>query len=200
MYSYFYGEIAEIAAESLVIDVGGIGYEIYCDMFTLSSLKVGDITKIYTYLSVKEDSMTLYGFKDKSFKDMFETLISVNSVGPKVALKALSTLKPDEIALAVLSDNPKAFKGISGLGAKTAARIILELKSKLGSISSDKLADAFVSSSSHSDTPLGSVKDAIDALMGLGYSYNEASSLVKSVNKEGMSVEDIIGAALKMGR
>lgn len=200
MYAYFYGEISEIGSESLVIDVSGIGYEVFCDMFTLSSLKVGEMSKIYTYLNVKEDSHTLFGFKEKSFKEMFQTLIGVNGVGPKVALKTLSTMKPDEIALAVLSDNTKAFKGVSGLGPKIASRIVLELKSKMGSVTSKELAGAFITSAEISSTPMGTVKDAIDALMGLGYSYNEAANLVNSVNKEGMSVEDIIGAALKMGR
>ncbi|MBQ9625417.1 MAG: Holliday junction branch migration protein RuvA [Clostridia bacterium] len=200
MYAYLDGKISEIGAEALAIDVNGVGYEVYCDLFTLSSVKAGDSIKLYTYLSVKEDSMTLFGFKEKSFKDMFITLIGVNGVGPKVAIKTLSVMKPEGIALAVMSDNAKAFKGVSGLGAKTASRIILELKGKMGKITDSELAGAFSASSQTANTPLGNVKDAIDALMGLGYSYTEASDIVKKVNKEGMSVEDIIGAALKVGR
>lgn len=200
MYAYLYGEINDIGSDSLVVDVNGVGYEVICDLFTLSSVKAGEKAKIYTYLNVKEDSMTLYGFKDKATKDMFITLIGVNGVGPKVAIKALSAMKPEEIALAILSDNPKAFKGVSGLGPKIASRIVLELKSKMGKISDDELSGAFVAVASAGDTPLGNIKDAIDALMGLGYSYPEASDLVKAVNKEGMTVEDIIGAALKVGR
>lgn len=202
MYAYLYGEISEIAGESLVIDVGGVGYEVFCDLFTLSAVKIGDKAKIHTYLNVKEDSMTIYGFKDKSAKDMFITLISVNGVGPKVAIKALSAMKPEEIALAILSENTKAFKGVSGLGPKIASRIVLELKGKMGKITDEELGSAFVSSgaTAAADSPLGNVKDAIDALMGLGYSYPEASDLVKSVNKGGMTVEDIIAAALKVGR
>lgn len=200
MYSYLHGEISEISGEYLVIDVGGVGYQVICDLFTLSSVKIGDKVKIHTHLNVKEDSMTLYGFKERSAKDMFETLISVNGVGPKVAIKALSAMKPEDIAVAVLSDNPKAFKGVSGLGIKIASRIVLELKSKIGKMSSEDLSGAFTAASVSVDTPLSNVKDAIDALMGLGYSYPEASGLVKAVSKEGMSVEDIIGAALKAGR
>lgn len=200
MYAYLHGEISEINAEKLVIDVGGVGYEVICDLFTLSAVKAGDKLKIHTYLHVKEDSMTIYGFKDKGAKDMFITLIGVNGVGPKVAIKALSAMKPEEIALAILSDNPKAFKGVSGLGPKIASRLVLELKGKMGKISDEDLSGAFVTSSAGADTPIGNVKDAIDALMGLGYSYPEASELVKAVNKNGMSVEDIIGAALKVGR
>ena len=200
MYAYLYGEITEIQSETVAIEVSGVGYEVFCDLFTLSALKIGDKVKLYTYLNVKEDSMTLYGFKEKNTKDMFITLLGVNGVGPKAAIKLLSAMKPEEIALAVLSDNKNAFKGIKGLGAKTSERIILELKGKMGKISNEELSDAFVSSTASVDTPMGNIKDAIDALMGLGYTYPEASRLVKEVNKDGMTVEAIIGAALKVGR
>lgn len=198
MYAFFEGKVEEITGDTLILNVGGVGYQMTCDLFTLSSLKIGRQAKIYTYLQVREDAMTLYGFHGKAVKEMFETLIAVNGVGPKVAVKVLSKLKPDEIALAVLMDNSAAFKGISGAGTKIISRIMLELKSKLGEsdLPSGRSDVAAVPVQGQAAT----LKEAADGLMGLGFSYNEAVSAVKAVLKEGMPVEEVIFQALKMGK
>ena len=199
MYGFIKGIVDEVVDDYAIIDANGVGYLIYCDLFTLSSLVVGTTAKIYTHLQVKEDALTLYGFRDKEAKRMFEMLLTVNGVGAKVAMRALSKLKADEIMLAILTDNAQAFKGIQGLGPKISARIMLELKPKLSKVSNEEIVSAFNTSTAVTETAVGKKREAIDALIGLGYTYAEASACVKSIDCDNMSIEDIIFHALKSG-
>ncbi len=196
MYGYIKGGVDSGQSDYIIIETGGVGYLVYCDLFTLSEVKQGEKAKIYTYLQVKEDALTLFGFMDTERKTMFETLIAVNGVGAKVAMKILSKLKPRDVIVAIVSDDTKAFKGISGLGPKISGRIILELKGKFAK--DTNIEDAVTSASiAPTVTKGGKTKEAVDALLGLGYNFSEATNAIKAVYKEDMSVEDLIFHALK---
>lgn len=199
MYDYFDGKIEEVCVDYLVIDVGGIGYSIFCDLYTLSSVSKGEKAKIYTSVATTKDgAMTLYGFKDKDTRKMYELLTTVSGVGPKGALKILSKLKPDELTMAIVTDNEIAFKGAAS--PKIAGRIIVDLKKKVGSLDISSGMDMGEIGSVVSSGGGSVIKEATDALVGLGFSYQEAMGCVKNVMKDGMSVEDIIFWALKQGK
>lgn len=196
MISYIKGELAEVFSDSVVVENNGIGYRIRIPLTMLEVLPaIGERIKVYTYFQVKDDGMNLYGFPDRGELEVFTLLLGVNGVGPKAALSLLSALRPDELRLAVLTDNPKALKA-PGVGGKTAGRIILELKDKM------KLEDVFTGEAkTEAAVPGGSnilVKDTIEALVTLGYSPIEASRAVKKVELEdGMDVEQLLKASLK---
>lgn len=196
MISYIKGELAEVFSDSVVVENNGIGYRIRIPMTMLEVLpEIGGRIKVYTYFQVKDDGMNLYGFPDRGELEVFTLLLGVNGVGPKAALSLLSALRPDELRLAVLTDNPKALKA-PGVGGKTAGRIILELKDKM------KLEDVFTGGAETEAVVSGGsnilVKDTIEALVSLGYSPIEASRAVKKVELEdGMDVEQLLKASLK---
>ena len=132
MYSYIRGELAEINSDHIVLDVNGIGYQIYIPTNTLNYLpSIGEMVKIHTYLYIREDAMMLYGFLTRDDLDMFKMLITVSGIGPKGGLGILSTLSTDDLRFAVLSDDAKAIAKAPGIGAKTAQRVIIDLKDKM---------------------------------------------------------------------
>lgn len=197
--SYVKGSLAEKFEDSVVVEAGGIGYRIFVPTSVLESLpKTGETVKIYTYFSVREDAMSLYGFLSRQDMEMFRQLIGVNGVGPKSALGILSALSPDVLRLAVISGDAKAISKAPGVGSKTAQRIILDLKDK---VKSEDILDGFTEPvSGHTESfGVGEVgKEAIEALTALGYSASEASGVVKKVTiKESMTAEDVLKAALK---
>ena len=194
MFAYLKGEIAEKNENTIVVDVGGVGFSCMVSAITLNKLpQVGDVAKVYTYLAVREDAMDLFAFADKDEFTAFKLLTSVSGVGPKVALALLSELTFTELAVAISGGDYKPLTRASGVGAKLAQRIVLELK--------DKIVDSAVSATSSApvSTQRASVKDAeaIDALVALGYSAADAKKAVTSLNTADMSVEDIIRIALK---
>ncbi len=205
MIAYVKGELAEITAQTIVVESGGVGYEIFMPASMLSNLPpVGSIVKIHTHFHVREDAMNLYGFLTKEDLRIFAMLIAVNGIGPKGALGILSAITPDELRLAVLSDDVKAICKAPGIGAKTAQKMIIELRDKM------KLEDVFKSSEVEDDWTAGVAsganaagaediaKEAIMALTALGYSASEAAKAVRQVLiTEDMSVEELLKAALK---
>ena len=197
--SYVKGSLEERFEDSVVVEAGGIGYRIFVPTSVLESLpKNGDTVKIYTYFSVREDAMSLFGFLSRQDLEMFRQLIGVNGVGPKSALGILSALRPDALRLAVISGDAKAISKAPGVGSKTAQRIILDLKDK---VKADDILDGFAEPiSGHTESSVvGDVgKEAIEALTALGYSASEASGVVKKVTiTESMTAEDVLKAALK---
>ena len=195
MFSYLNGTIAEMGQNSIVVDVGGVGFFCTVSLNTLAKLKVGSVSKIYTHLNVREDAMDLFGFYDKDELECFRLLTSISGVGPKVAVSILSAVTPASLALAVSTDDDKPILAASGVGKKLAGRIILELK--------DKIGDAGISAV---DMPVvsdvrvaggDSRQEALSALMALGYSRMEAMTAVSSVPDEGLSSEEYIKRALK---
>lgn len=199
MYAYIKGELAEINIDHIVIETGGIGYQIFIPGQTFEYLPaLGEELKVYTYLYLREDAMILYGFLTKDDLELFKLLISVSGIGPKGGLAILSTLDADDLRFAVLFGDAKAIAKAPGVGGKTAQRVILELKDKMS------LEDAFEKKTQHVQEVVnapaaGSVKnDAVLALTALGYSSTESLKAVSRVEiTDGMDVEDVLKAALK---
>lgn len=203
MIAYIKGELAEVTAGSVVVDCGGVGYEIFMPASMLSDLPaVGSTVKIHTHFHVREDAMTLYGFLTKEDLRIFAMLIAVNGIGPKGALGVLSAITPDELRLAVLSDDVKTICRAPGIGAKTAQKMIIELRDKM------KLEEIFDNSDSEDEGWLAGqtdaagaediTKEAVMALTALGYTASEAAKAVRGVAlTPDMSVEELLKAALK---
>lgn len=132
MIAYLSGVVAAVEAASAVVDVGGMGYEVFMSSRALSRLpQVGERVRVFTYLQVREDGLSLYGFLSPKEKELFGRLIGVSGIGPKVALAALSTFEPDELARAIVDEDVKEVSRIPGVGKKSASRIVLELKGSL---------------------------------------------------------------------
>lgn len=198
MIGYIKGEIADFEENFLVVDVNGMGMNIYCTGQTLANVgNVGSTIKLHTYLNVKEDSMTLYGFPAKEDLRIFKLLITVNGIGPKGALSILNAISPDELRFAILAGDSKTIAKAPGIGAKTAGRVILDLKDKLS------IEEAIESKLGNSKTDMDMKEnrakaDAIEALTALGYSSSEALKAVNQVNADSqMDTEAILKAALK---
>lgn len=196
MITYVKGELVEINESAIVVETYGVGYEIMVPASLLAGLpSVGELVKIYTYQYVKEDALDLYGFLTADDMKVFKLLITVNGIGPKGALNILSVISPDELRLAVLSDDVKSIQKAPGIGGKTAQKLIIELKDKLSF--EDVINSGF--KSKDVDFPLNSARDeAIEALVSLGYSSSEAIRAVRTVNNvDDMDSEALLKAALK---
>ncbi len=199
MYSYIRGKLADVEENLVVIEAGGIGYNIYTTGQTLDYLpSVGEELKLYTYLQVREDAMQLYGFLTKDDLKVFKLLLGVSGIGPKGALGILSVMTTDDLRFAVLGEDAKMIAKAPGIGAKTAQRLILELKDKLS------LEDAFeqkLANTTAAKVPnqaVGVKNDAVAALVALGYSSTDALKTVNAIEiTEDSDVEDILKAALK---
>ena len=190
MYAYIKGKIEYKSSNYVVVDNMGIGYKIYMGDSAINTLgDIGEDVKIFTHYHVREDDISLYGFKTNEELRMFELLISVSGVGAKMAVIMLSNIELSSFALAVITNDTAKLVKIPGVGKKTAARIILELKDKLKteeSISNE--GDIQELSTVAGDT----LSEAVSALQVLGYPQREAAKAVASVNSEGLTVEEII--------
>lgn len=197
MISYIKGTLKRRAESYIVIETGGIGYQIFVSPATLAKLpQTGEQIKIFTYFSVKEDGVSLYGFASMEEQEMFHRLLMVSGVGPKGALGFLSQLTPQEMILAILSEDVKTLSKAPGVGRKTAQRVILELKDKFKTEEAIFLEEQ-PQNAAASDAKKDTKFEAMDAMVALGYSRSEAAKVVNAVAAEGMSTEDILKAALK---
>ncbi|MCI5511473.1 MAG: Holliday junction branch migration protein RuvA [Eubacterium sp.] len=200
MIGYIRGILEEADEQSVIIDNHGIGYRIFVPSSAFSgALPIGKEVKIYTYLSVKEDAMQLYGFLTRDDLRMFRMLLGVNGIGPKAGLGILSALTADELRFAVLADDAASIAKAPGIGKKTAQKLILELKDKLNleDAFEQKLANQAAGDISAADTG-SQVQEAVQALTALGYPGTDALRAVKKVEgAESMTVEEILKAALK---
>ena len=201
MFYYISGKLAYLDPSFAVIDACGVGYKLTISQPTFAQLsKNGDSaenTKLYSYMAVREDGVELYGFSSVEELDAYKLLITVSGVGPKAAIAILSQLTPQRLTIAILNDDKKSISQANGIGPKTAARIILELKDKLAKVSfSDDDSNISVEDLR---MPVNSNKlsDAQEALMALGYSRNEATSVLRSIDTASMELDDIIRLALK---
>lgn len=199
MISYIKGELTEVFEDTVVVETNGIGYNIRVPGSVLDRLpSVGSSIRIYTYLYVKEDAMNLFGFLNRDDLSVFKLLLNVSGIGPKGALAILSTIGPDDLRFAVLSEDVKTISSAPGIGAKTAKRLIIELKDKL------KLAEVFETAlankekvSSENDVLLAK-NEAVEALVALGYASAQAMKAVQQVeNAEEKDSEQILKEALK---
>lgn len=200
MISYIRGTLAEKNEDSAVVEAHGVGYQIFVPVPVLSELPpLGESVKIYTYFSVREDGMSLFGFLSRQDLAMFKQLIGVNSIGPKSALGILSALRPDVLRMAVASGDAKTISRAPGVGPKTAQRIILDLKDKIRP--EDVLAGGLEESLAVPEEISGvgqAGKEAVEALTALGYSAAEAAGAVKKVKiTEEMTAEDVLKGALR---
>jgi len=196
--SYVKGALAEKSGDRIVVEAGPVGLGIYVPLSVLEVLPpLGEEVKIYTYLQVREDDLSLYGFLNRQDLDMFRRLIGVNGIGPKGALGILSALSPDDLRLAILTGDAKAISKAPGVGAKTAQRIILDLKEK---VSAEEMLASVADTEERTSVPLmqEAGREAATALVALGYSNLEASKAVKNVQiTEDMDAEAVLRASLK---
>ena len=203
MFYYIAGKLAHLTPTTAVIDAGGVGYKMTISQNTFETLPraTGDllpVTKLYTYMSVREDGVELYGFASEAELSSFKMLLGVSGVGPKAAISILSLLTPEKFALAVCTDDKKTIAKASGIGPKTAARIILELQDKLLKQTPPEQTQATISTAMTTPgTSKGKLSEAQDALTVLGYSRSEAMNALQGIDVSAMEIEDIIRAALK---
>jgi len=176
------------AADSVIVNVGGIGFQVYVSSSTLSQLgAIKDKVSLYTHLHLREDNASLYGFATSEELALFRNLISVSGVGPKLALALLSALSPEQLVMAIASGNVDVISQVSGVGKKMASRLVVELRGKL-----EKQWEGTILPLASEDT------DAVAALTGLGYSLRESTQAISSLpNPEGMSLEEKVKAALQ---
>ena len=196
MITYVKGELTDIYNNYIVVECYGIGYEIMVPASIVMELpSIGNPVKIYTYQYVREDALDLYGFLNKDDLNVFKLLITVNGIGPKGALNILSVIRPDELRLAVLSDDVKAIQKAPGIGGKTAQKLIIELKDKL---SLEDVLTHGIESKSNVPVANSARDEAIEALVSLGYSSSESIRAVRSIeNADDMDSEALLRAALK---
>ena len=226
MIAFVHGMAVDMTESSVVVEAGGIGYEIYMTGADLSEIRMGEDVKVHTYFSVREDAMKLYGFRTKDDLQMFKLLLGVNGVGPKAALGVLAGITADELRFAILSDDVKTLSKAPGIGKKTAQKLILELKDKMkledafelklvheqeraavgaGEVS-DGRQDAFEIKLAHQQEEAAidaadlrdSRQEAVEALVALGYSSADALRAVRKVTDVSPDdVEGLLKAALK---
>ena len=192
MYAYIKGNVDYTGADRAVIGAVGGGYELICSKRTLDTLRVGSEAKLYTHFHLAQDVAALYGFASEDERAMFRKLITVSRIGPKVAISVLSAMSAEDVAFAVLTDNAAAFDGVPGMGRKTAARVILELK---GKVDGGMPAAAAGGTASASVSP-EMRSEVIEALVSLGYDGASAGRVVSSL-PECERTEDMLRLALR---
>ena len=203
MIAYLRGKVLTQTSETAIVDVGGIGYEVYCSGGAFRKINVGEYVELHTYLQVKEDGMTLFGFADQKEKELFLKLTSVSGVGPKLGIAVLTGLSAEELTQVIFSADVKRLSSVKGLGKKTAEKIVLELH---GKISAAEIMSASGEDFMANEAPMSSMKlsradeEAVSALMGLGFTRTESTQAVKKARELGaVSVEDVIMKALQGG-
>ena len=174
MISSLSARIQDILSDSLIVEVGGVGLQVYIPAPLKDRLSIGDNTLLYTHLVVREDALTLYGFESKDARSIYRLLLGVNGVGPRLALAVLSTLSPDEIRGAVLQEREDVFNHVPGIGKKTAQKIIIHLQDKIPA----EAGLAPISVLAEGDV------EVVAALSALGYSVVEAQSAIQSIPKD----------------
>ena len=193
MFYYLKGELVLKQENFAVLDISGVGYKIYTSQVSQDSVSVGNEVTFYTYVYVREDILDIYGFTTNDELTMFNHLLSVSGVGPKAALAILSVVTPNQLVLAILTDDAKTLTKASGVGAKVAQRVILELKSKLKN--TDILPEEIVGTGVDISAGGDNAQEAVSALTVLGYSQQEAKKAVAKVDAS-LSTEEIIKQAL----
>lgn len=200
MIAYVNGILEDIAEDNAVIDVGGVGINVKISADTAARLPgVGEPVRLYTYTSVREDAFQLFGFLNRNDLEIFKKLITVNGIGPKGGLAILSVMNADDLRFAIMSGDAKAISKAPGIGAKTAQRVILDLKDKI--VIDDTLISREVEATSRGNALLGDTpqkREAIAALVSLGYGQTESAKAVNAIEGiEEMDSGAVLKAALK---
>ena len=190
MYSYIIGKLTEKMGSTIVVETNGIGYEILASQTTMENIgNVGDNVKVFTYLHVREDEMSLYGFSSLAEKQMFLNLTSISGIGPKMSIGILSNIKLGDLALAIVSNDASLLYKVKGVGKKTADRIVLELNEKLENVEQYQI--------SNESQKVAEMDDAIMGLTALGMNRIDAVKLVREFAESGDSAEEIITKCLR---
>lgn len=188
MYEYIRGKVVGIKDGYIVLDNNGIGYKIFTSQNSLLKLELNEIRTMYIYFNLREDGVFLYGFISEEELEMFNLLLLVSKIGPKIALGTLSTLTPNQIRMAIINNDLDTLCNVPGIGAKTAGRMVLELKDRVGSeiiVEDDIIVDT------------NDVNTAIHALMSLGYTRGEITQVIRKIDITNMDTEEIIRESLK---
>lgn len=195
MYAYLKGTVADKGLNELVLDVGGVGYLLSVSMTTLQDTPpAGENMKVYTYLSVREDAMELFGFATKEEKEMFLKLMSVSGIGPKLALAILGSMPLRDLSLAIVTGDVNALSRAPGVGKKTAQRIALELKEK---VSESDFAAAPTAHTAFTPVQEDAATEALAALQSLGYTAAEAARAISQVRGQSDKANDLVRLALR---
>ena len=199
MISYLKGSVEAKNIDSIVIEVGGIGYKVFMSRNSIDKVgELGETVKVHTYMRVREDDISLYGFCSNEELRMFEQLIGVSGVGAKSALTILSNISPSKFALAIISGDVGVLKSLPGIGAKSAQRMILELKDKMKTEEAIQIDDDIVPQYIPENN---NARDSVEALQVLGYARKDIDVALSKVDTNSLSVEDIIKQGLKyLGR
>lgn len=199
MIAYLRGKVLTTTVETAILDVNGVGYEVYCSGGAFKKLVIGQMGELHTYLQVKEDGITLFGFADPKEKELFLKLITVSGVGPKMGISILAAMSGEEFARAIATADVKGLSKVKGLGKKTAEKIVLELHGKISAAEVLGASGETVGADTAQmvkATP--QEEEAISALMGLGFTRAESAQAVKKAKDLGaISVEEIIMKALQ---
>ena len=190
MISYLKGTVLTKKPKYLILLVNNIGYQIFCNERTLNNLKEETEVSLYIHHHVTENSQDLYGFIALPELELFKNLVSISGVGPKSAINVLAVASVEDIIQAILSEDPNLLKTVSGIGTKTAERIVIELKSKIGALAKDSLGKDI--------TAAPKDMEVIEALLGLGYSRKEVMYLVKLIPNDVIDISEKIKSALKL--
>lgn len=194
MIGYLKGKVLDLTLESALLEVNGVGYEVFCSGAAFSRLSRRGEGEVYTSMQVKEDGISLYGFADLKEKELFLKLTSVQGVGARMALALLSSMRPEELYESIASADVKRLSAVKGVGKKTADRIILELHGKISAtaiLSSEAAPSAGVKASAEDE-------DAVAALMNLGFTRQESARAVERARRDGAkTIEEVIASALK---
>lgn len=193
MIAQIKGQFLELSPTKVIVEAGGIGYELHISLHTYSAIQGKNEGRLFTFLKISEDAHSLYGFAEQEEKNMFIQLISVSGVGAATARMMLSSLKPDEISSAILSGDSRQLERVKGIGKKTAERLVLELKDKIGKITGE---NQLITTVKHNTI----WTDALEALQALGIARLQAEAGVKKVQTtqpDLVSVENIIKQVLK---
>ena len=199
MIAYLRGKVLHITPETAILEVNGVGYEIYCSGGAFRKLTVGETAELYTYLQVKEDGITLFGFASTKEKELFLKVTSVSGVGPKLGISVLTGMSADEVMQAIATADVKRLSAIKGLGKKTAEKIVLELHGKISAAEVMNASGDPISYAEQSGNISITAEDeeAVSALMGLGFTKNESMQAVKRARDNGAkTVEEVIRKAL----
>jgi Holliday junction DNA helicase RuvA len=196
MYAYISGTATEVGADYCILEANGVGYLLYCSSNTLNKVKLNEKSRLLTHLHVAEDALSLYGFYSEEERAMFRNLTTVTRIGNKTALSILSMLTVEDITMAIITENAAAFDCVPGIGRKTAARLILELKEKIAMPSAAKTAKE-ITEENEEATGFSMRSEAIEALIALGYDGLTAGRAVAGVKDgEYATVKQLIKLAL----
>ena len=194
MFAYIKGSLEMKSSGYIVIDINGLGYKIFMSQNNIDTIgELHDIIKVFTYVKVREDDISIFGFKTQEELKMFELLISVSGVGAKSALVMLSCIEPSDFAIAVISNDVKVLTKVPGIGNKSAQRIILELKDKL---KEEQIEEKIENLSKKTKDNSENINEAISGLMVLGYSKKDIEKAFEHLDIDNLSIEDLIKKGL----